>query len=107
MSVWEDAGYSLMPETMRRISYEGKYRVLGATMFIQVTSVQHEGPVRTDAFDMSWNEGHSTAEEPRLFQFVTGLNERDMLNIETLPMRNPNGSGNNIVGRTILERIPD
>jgi|SRR6185437_16178560 len=107
MSVWEDVAYSLMPESERSISYEGTYRINGETMFVYVTRVHHEGPTGTDAFDMGWNEGLSTAEEPRSFQLVTGFNRRNLLSIETLPMRNPNGAGNTIVGRIVWERIPD
>lgn len=107
MSVWEDVAYSLMPESARGIVYEGTYRVQGDMVFVYVTKVRHEGLVGSDAFDMSWEEGRSAAEEPRLFQLVTVVNRRDMLNIETLPMRNPNGAGNTIVGRIIWERIPD
>jgi Lipocalin-like domain len=107
MSVWEDVAYSLMPESTREISYGGTYRVHAETMFVHVTNVRHEGLVGTDAFDMSWDEGRSTAEEPRSFQLVTGVNRRDLLSIETLPMPNPNGTGNTIVGRIIWDRMPD
>ena len=106
-SVWEDVAYSLMPESAPAISYGGTYRIHGETMSVHVANVRHEGLVGTDAFDMSWDEGRSIAEEPRSFQLVTGVNRRDMLSIETLPIPNPNGAGNTIVGRIIWERIPD
>ena len=106
-SIWEDAAYSVMPSSARTIFYGGTYRIDRAAIFVHVTNARPEGPVGTDAFDMSWDEGRTTAEEPRSFQLVTGVNRPDELSIETMPMPNPNGTGNTIVGRIVWERIPD
>jgi hypothetical protein len=106
-SVWEDVAYSVMPDSARAIFYGGTYRIDGQALFIHVTNVQHQGPVGTDAFDLSWNEGRTRAEEQRLFQLVTAADRTDRLSIATMPMPNPNGAGNTIVGRIVWERISD
>jgi hypothetical protein len=106
-SIWEDVAYSLVPASARSTFYGGTFRIDGETIFVHVTNVRHEGPVGTDAFDMSWDEGRTTTEEPRSFQLVPAGNGPDQLTIETMPMPNPNGAGNTIVGRIIWERIPD
>ena len=106
-SIWEDVAYSVMPESARAIFYGGTYRIDGQALFIHVTKVWHQGPVGTDAFDLSWDEGRTRAEEQRAFQLVTTANRTDRLSIVTMPMANPNGTGNTIVGRIIWERISD
>ena len=106
-SIWEDVAYSLMPGSERTTFYGGTYRIREGMMFVHVTNVRHEGPVGTDAFDMNWDEGRTTNEEPRSIHLVIGINRPDQLSIETAPMPNPNGGGNTIVGRIIWERIPD
>ena len=106
-SIWEDVAYSVMPASARAIFYGGSYRIDGQAMFVHVTNVRHEGPVGTDAFDMSWDEGRTTDEEPRSFQLVTAASKLDRLSIVTMPMPNPNGARNTIIGRIVWERIPD
>lgn len=105
-SIWEDVAYSVMPQPARAIFYGGTYRIEGSTIFVHVTNARREGQVGTDAFDIGWDEGPTAAEEQRSFKLVTadGL---DRLSIETQPLPNPNGFENTIVGRIVLERIPD
>jgi hypothetical protein len=54
-------------------------------------------------FDAHWNEGRTMREEERIFHIENGPLDREVLWVETLPIANPNGAGNTIVGRTIWE----
>lgn len=106
-SVWEDVAYSVIPDSAQAIFYGGTYRIDGETLFVHVTNAMHQGPVGPDAFDLSWDEGRTTAEEARSFRLVTAVDWLDQLIIATRPMLNPNGAGNTIVGRIVWERLPD
>jgi hypothetical protein len=107
MSVWEDVAYTLAPQEVRGITYEGSYRFDGFKVFVSVVKVRQDGPVGTDAFDLSWSEGRTTIEERRIIQLTAGADGRELLKIVTPPTVNPNGSGNVIVGTVIWERITD
>lgn len=107
LSFWDDVANVLASESGHAITYTGAYRADGESLFIQVNSVRHEGPVGPDTFDMSWDEGRTIGEDERSFQIITGSDQKTQLVIETKPMPNPNGAGNTIVGRTIWQRVPD
>ena len=47
----------------------------------------------SNAFDLTWTEGRTPKEETRNFRIETDGQEREILRIETAPMRNPNGAG--------------
>lgn len=107
LSFWDDVGNVLASESEHAIIYTGAYRADGESLFIQVSSVRHEGPVGPDTFDMSWDEGRMIGEDERSFQIINRSDQKTQLIIETKPMPNPNGAGNAIIGRTIWQRVPD
>jgi len=118
IELWQDGSFaahvqsgppepSAQPGLHRSIFYSGTYRVEGSKFYIRVTRVRHEGPVGTDAFDMSWEEGRMPVEEARSFRLSNGAGEVEELSIETAPMVNPNGTENIIVGRIVWARSPD
>ena len=68
---------------------------------------QSEGWVGAEPFDLTWTEGRTPKEETRSFRIETDGQERDILRIETAPMRNPTGAENTIIGRLIWMRVSD
>lgn len=103
----ENIAYSATLGAVRAIFYGGTYRIDGGSIFVHVTHVRHEGPAGTDAFDMTWNEGRTTFEETRSFRLVKALNGPDEMIITTMPLANPNGTGNTIKGQVVWERLQD
>ena len=107
-SVWEDAAGSLYPHpSYRAVFYSGKYRLDGANFMVHVSRAQHEGAVGAGPFDLSWNEGVARQEEMRRLYHQTDSQEREVLVIETMPMPNPNGAGNVILGRQTWAKVSD
>jgi hypothetical protein len=66
---------------------------------VNIDKAEHEGWVGAEPFDLTWTEGLTPKEEKRHFRLETDAQERDILRIETTPMRNPNGAENTIIGR--------
>jgi hypothetical protein len=108
-SVWEDAALSFDSQRLayRAAFYSGRYRFGETEFFVNIDQAQHEGWVGVQFFDLTWTEGRTPREEIRSFRIETDGQEREILRIETAPMRNPNGAENTIVGRLIWERVPD
>lgn len=106
-SVWEDASSAYEPQrtAYRAVFYSGRYR-LGETQFVvHIDQAQHEGWVGAEPFDLTWSEGVTPKEDVRGFRIEADGQERDILHIETAPMRNPTGAENTIVGSTVWVRV--
>ena len=107
-SVWEDAALSLHPHPgYRAVFYSGKYRLDDHYFIVHVERAQHDGVVGAAPFDLTWNEGITRQEETRRLHHETDSQEREVLVIETMPMPNPNGAGNVIVGRQTWAKVSD
>ena len=107
-SVWEDAAPSLRSQSAyRAVFYSGKYRLDDRRFLVQVERAQHDGIVGAASFDLTWNEGVTRKEEARRFYHETDPQEREVLVIATMPMPNPNGAGNMIVGRQTWVKVSD
>ena len=108
-SVWEDVTSSFDPPRLayRAVFYSGQYRLGQGTFLVNIDQAQHEGWVGAEPFDLTWTEGRTSKEETRNFRIETDGQERDILRIETAPMRNPNGAENTIIGRLIWARVSD
>ena len=108
-SVWEDAANSLDPQrsAYRAVFYSGQYRLGQDTLDVNIDQAEHEGWVGAEPFDLTWTEGRTSKQETRSFRVETDAQEREILRIETAPMRNPNGAENTIIGRAIWTRVTD
>ena len=107
-SVWEDVAASLHPHSgYRAVFYSGKYRLDDRKFVVHVERAQHDGVVGTAPFDLTWNEGVTRTEEARRFYLETDPNEREVLVIETMPMPNPNGASNMIIGLQAWAKVSD
>ena len=108
-SVWEDVASSFDPQrpAYRAVFYSGQYRLSGGTFLVHIDQAQHEGWVGAEPFDLTWTEGRTPKEEMRNFRVETDAQEREILRIETAPMRNPNGAENTIIGRLSWVRVSD
>ena len=108
-SVWEDVADSFDPQRSpyRAVFYSGEYRVSEGTFVVNIDRAQHEGWVGVEPFDLTWTEGLTPKAEMRNFRIETDAQEREILRIETAPMRNPNGAENTIIGRLIWVRVSD
>ena len=102
-SLWEDVARSIGGAEViyRAVFYSGTHRIDGDRFIVDVEQATNEGPVGPAPFDLSWSEGRTAKGEVRRFHLEIGGEDRDLLRIETLPMANPNGAGNVIVGRTV------
>ena len=108
-SVWEDVADSFDPRrpAYRAVFYSGKYRLSGGEFLVNIDKAEHEGWVGAEPFDLTWTEGLTPKEEMRNFRIETDTQEREILRIETAPMRNPNGAENTIIGRLSWVRVSD
>jgi hypothetical protein len=108
-SVWEDVASAIDPQRSpyRAVFYSGQYRLNATAFVMKIDEAQHEGWVGSDPFDLTWTEGRTQKEEMRNFRIETDAQEREVLHIETAPMRNPNGAGNTIIGRLVWARVSD
>lgn len=106
-SVWEDVAKCIAVGTHRALYYSGKYRVEAGKLIMHVQHAQHQGWIGTDPFDTTWTEGRTPTEEVRSFWLAADERGSDTLRIETLPMPNPNGTGNTIIGGVTWERTSD
>jgi hypothetical protein len=108
-SVWEDVAGSFEPQrpAYRAVFYSGKYRLSRGEFLVNIDKAEHEGWVGAEPFDLTWTEGLTPKEEMRNFRIETDTQEREILRIETAPMRNPNGAENTIIGRLIWARVSD
>ena len=108
-SVWEDVASSFESErsTYRAVFYTGQYRLREGTLLVNIDNAEHEGWVGAEPFDLTWTEGRTPKEETRHFRIETDAHEKEVLRIETVPMRNPNGAENTVIGRVIWRRVPD
>ena len=109
LTIWEDAANSLDPQgsTYRAVFYSGQYRLGQDTLDVNIDQAEHEGWVGAEPFDLTWTEGRTSKQETRSFRVETDAQEREILRIETAPMRNPNGAENTIIGRAIWTRVTD
>ena len=106
--VSKDAATSGVPPAAYQATfYSGRYRLNGAVLRVYVERSEHEGLVGSQPLDLAWTEGRTRQEELRHFVIETDGQEREILRIETAPMRNPNGASNTIVGRSIWARSSD
>jgi hypothetical protein len=108
-SLWEDVARSIGGSEViyRAVFYSGTHRIDGDKLIVDVDQATNEGPVGAALFDLSWSEGRTAKGEVRLFHVEIGWEDRDLLRIETLPMDNPNGAGNVIVGKVTWVRASD
>jgi Lipocalin-like domain len=108
-SVSEDAALSFASQrsAYRAVFYSGRYRLNENEFLVNIDQAQHEGWVGVESFDLTWTEGRTLKEETRSFRIETDRQEREILRIETAPMRNPNGAENTIIGRLIWTRVSD
>ena len=108
-SVWEDVASSFDPQrpAYRAVFYSGQYRLSQGAFLVNIDKAEHEGWVGAEPFDLTWTEGLTPKEEMRNFRIETDTQEREILRIETAPMRNPNGAENTIIGRLIWARVSD
>ena len=91
----------------RAVFYSGQYRLGQDTLDVNIDQAEHEGWVGAEPFDLTWTEGRTSKQETRSFRVETDAQEREILRIETAPMRNPNGAENTIIGRAIWTRVTD
>jgi len=108
-SVWEDAANSFdpSPAAYRAVFYSGQYRIGQGAFLLNIDKAEHEGWVGAEAFDLTWTEGRTQKQEMRNFRVETDEQEREVLRVETAPMRNPTGADHTIIGRLIWERVAD
>ena len=106
LSAWMASGWAETP-AYRAVFYSGRYRLDPDTFLVRIERAEHEGFVGAAPFDLTWNEGVTRTEEARRFYSETDSNEREVLVIESVPMANPNGAGNTIVGLQAWVKVSD